>query len=385
MSRLMHRSEGLHVQLRGRVYYYVRRIPADLRAHYRADRVSISLRTRSESHAHRASHSLTQRLDDYWLGLRLQKADIPAISLLRTEQGLPKQDEFRLSDALALYLKLKGSDRDAVFKRTAQRNVEYAINVAGDKAVDAYSTTDAAKLRDWLIERGMGKATVKRVFSSVRAIVNLAISEQGLTGRNGFVGTYMPDSLRETERKPISLPAIRQIQNACYKHDDDIRWLVALISDTGMRLGEACGLAKSDIVLDADTPHVRLRPHPWRRLKTDGSERQIPLVGASLWAAKRLMTQNPTVDIAFVRYCNGQRTNANSASAALNKWLRTLTTEPAVIHGFRHSLRDRLRAVECPSDIVDQIGGWTTAGVGQGYGSGFPQTVAEKWLRKITY
>ena len=29
-----------------------------------------------------------------------------------------------------------------------------------------------------------------------------------------------------------------------------------------------------------------------------------------------------------------------------------------VIHSFRHSMRDRLREVECPSDIIDQIGGW---------------------------
>ena len=34
---------------------------------------------------------------------------------------------------------------------------------------------------------------------------------------------------------------------------------------------------------------------------------------------------------------------------------------------FRHSLRDRLRAVECPADIIDQIGGWSTSGVGQQY------------------
>ena len=35
-----------------------------------------------------------------------------------------------------------------------------------------------------------------------------------------------------------------------------------------------------------------------------------------------------------------------------------------VTHSFRHSLRDRLRAVQCPSDMIDQIGGWSTAGVG---------------------
>ena len=31
-----------------------------------------------------------------------------------------------------------------------------------------------------------------------------------------------------------------------------------------------------------------------------------------------------------------------------------------------------LRAVQCPADIADQIGGWATDGVGQGYGSGYP-------------
>ena len=34
-------------------------------------------------------------------------------------------------------------------------------------------------------------------------------------------------------------------------------------------------------------------------------------------------------------------------------------------------MRDRLRAVQCPADMIDQIGGWTTAGVGQSYGEGY--------------
>ena len=43
--------------------------------------------------------------------------------------------------------------------------------------------------------------------------------------------------------------------------DDEARWLVALISDTGMRLSEAAGLSKEDIHLDADIPYVEIRPH----------------------------------------------------------------------------------------------------------------------------
>ncbi len=88
-------------------------------------------------------------------------------------------------------------------------------------------------------------------------------------------------------RRPIPTDKLRVIQKACQTTDDEPRWLVALISDTGMRLSEAAGLAREDIVLDADIPHVIIRPHPWRRLKTKGSERTLPLVGASLWAAER--------------------------------------------------------------------------------------------------
>ena len=35
-------------------------------------------------------------------------------------------------------------------------------------------------------------------------------------------------------------------------------------------------------------------------------------------------------------------------------------------------MRDRLRAVECPSDVIDQIGGWLTHRVGKSYGLGYP-------------
>ena len=46
-------------------------------------------------------------------------------------------------------------------------------------------------------------------------------------------------------------------------------------------------------------------------------------------------------------------------------------------------MRDRLRAVQCPSDMIDQIGGWTTAGVGQGYGEGYAAQTIYNWVLKI--
>ena len=107
----------------------------------------------------------------------------------------------------------------------------------------------------------------------------------------------------------------------------------------------------------------------------------MPLVGASLWAAKRLQQHDSSY--AFPRYCDGQTCNANSASAALNKWLKPRVNEDAVVHSLRHSMRDRLRAVECPSDIIDQIGGWSSGKIGEGYGDGYSVAMKWKWLRKI--
>ena len=44
--------------------------------------------------------------------------------------------------------------------------------------------------------------------------------------------------------------------------DDEARWLVALIADTGMRLFEAAGLHIDDIVLEDETPYINLTQHP---------------------------------------------------------------------------------------------------------------------------
>jgi len=168
-----------------------------------------------------------------------------------------------------------------------------------------------------------------------------------------------------------------------YKHyDDDMRWLIALISDTGIRLAEAAGLAVTDLVLDHDVPHIIIQQHVWRTLKTASSERRIPLVGASMWAAQRILSE-PNSVYAFSRYNKDSFTNANSASAGLNKWLKGYVPNKCSIHSFRHSMRDRLRAVNCPTEMIDQIGGWSRKSVGQGYGDGFDLTSISPIVQRI--
>jgi integrase len=382
MLKMMHINDVKHLCERDGVFYFVRRVPVDVLPYYSSNRISISLKTKSASSAVRASKSINQRLEDYWLGLRLQNMDIPAIQVVRGSNDL-KNNTIHLSEACELYLRLKGVGKDKVFIRTANRNTGYVTKLLGDRPISSYSSNEAAQFRDWCIDKGMGIKTVKRVFSSIRAIINLAIAEEGLDCSNAFAKTYFPDDDNAQSRQPISIQDIRKVQSLCRDADDEMRWLIALISDTGMRLGEAAGLLKEDIKLDNRIPHIDLKPHPWRSLKTKGSQRLIPLTKEALWASKRLLDANHDSIFAFPRYCDERGCKANSASGGLNKWLHQYVPDNCVIHSFRHSLRDRLRAVECPSDIVDAIGGWKTSGVGHGYGNGYPLKVLEKWMNSI--
>lgn len=288
-----------------------------------------------------------------------------------------------LSEAVTVYLNLKGNGRPMTFHRAAERSCGYVIDAVGNKDLRAYTKADANKFRDTLIMRGLSGTSITRIFGTVRAVTNFAASEMGVSFANPFGGVYYDRQAGVQEREPLPIHVIDAVQSECQLLDDDLRWFVALVSDTGLRLGEAAGLALEDLVIDGPSPKVVIREHPWRRLKTASSARSVPLVGASLWAAKRICSTVSDGVYAFPRYNSSGQTNANSASAALNKWLKPMVPERCTMHSFRHSLRDRLRAVECPSDIVDQIGGWQSDGVGQTYGRGYPISVLRKWLQAI--
>ena len=367
MHKLMYTNASQYVSNRDGVFYYIRRVPHDVRQHYASSRISFSLRTKSLRSAARTASSVTQRLEDYWLGLRLQQMDIPAIHLVKADDV--EDNSPLLLDAVEMHLNTKGKT-DKTFIRTARRNAAYVAKVLGNKPITSYATSEAAKFRDWCFKQGMSLNTVKRVFTAVRSVINLTMREYGINGTNAFSGTFMPDRPDASARQPIPNDILKIIQDRCQSTDDEMRWLVALISDTGMRLAEAVGLSRADICLGEEIPYVNIRPHPWRRLKTSGSQREVPLVGCSLWAAKQALTASGSHYL-FPKYCNDRGCNSNSASAALNKWLKQTVGPKYVIHSFRHSMRDRLRAVGCPSDMIDQIGGWSSGKVGEGYGNGY--------------
>lgn len=380
-----------HTFTKDGIFYFRRRVPVELRRHYSSPKISYSLRTRSARVAAARAVRAASQLDEYWYHLRCRDGDLPGKHMLRMGVAGPGQQQvggggvnidcMRLSEAVVTYLRLKGEGKGVTFHRAAERACGYVIDTCGDKPLTSYTKSDANAFRDALIARGMAGSSITRVFGTVRSIINFAASEEGIELTNPFGKVYYDRSAGVSDRKPIPVKAIRTVQAECYRLDDEMRWLVAMVADTGMRLAEAAGLLCEDIVQDADGNFTaRITPHPWRRLKTAGSTREVPLIGSARWAAERLLEAQDGTGFAFPRYNKTGTTNANAASAGLDKWLKPYVPDGATLHSFRHSMRDRLRAVECPADVVDQIGGWQTEGVGHGYGSGYPIAVLRKWI-----
>jgi len=342
----------------------------------------VSLRTKHLGTAKSLARRLYDQITNDFHVLRWKQTENNFTKYLRNTQIVNSASNApTISEAATLYVEMKQQSANKAFTQSVDRAVRYLIEVTQDRQIDLLTRDDANKYRDYLLAKGLSVASAKRVISVIRAIVNFVCREKELPEVTAFASLLFVQEDSAKKRKPIPVDLLKPLQQECFDIGDENRLIIALISDTGMRLSEALGLAVSDVVLDADIPHLIIRNHKWRRLKTASSSRLIPLTGASLIAAKLALEKSDGVTL-FGKYFNGTEIKSNSASAALGKWLKPRVPEGCTVHSFRHSIRDRLREVLCPVDVADAIGGWARDGVGEGYGDGFSLRVKLEWLEK---
>ncbi len=357
-------------------------MPSDLKDLYKVSRLTYSLKTKCPKTAKKQVGDAIHKLEMYWNKVRMDN-ELPCNQFLVSSTNNQSNDSsIKFTKAAHLYLELKGKNKGVTFYNSVQRATRYIISSIGDKDLASYTRANANSLRDYLLKRELAGSSITRILAIVKAIFNFTNNEYGLNLKNHFSGLQYDRFARVGSREPIPIDDIRAIQKRCIEIDDELRWLVALISDTGMRLAEATGLLVEDIRLDSEVPFVEVQSHSWRPLKTKGSKRYIPLVGKALWSANRIMEMSPS-KFAFPRYNTSTFSNTNTASASLNKWLRSEGFREYTMHSFRHSLRDRLRYVGCPSEIADQIGGWSNKTVGQSYGNGYRLCGLNFWMQKL--
>lgn len=313
--------------------------------------------------------------------------------LNKTEQVVVKllqgKEEFLLSDALDFYLNehpKRGRLTFPKLEEDARRVWGKLTALLGDKIFTEVTRDHARLFRDSLMVP-LSTGSVRRSLNTVCAVFRFAIKERTIQGHNNvFEGlTIAGEGLDTRKRESLDAEQLKLLREKCLAADDPMRWVLSIQMDAGSRIAEVVGLALEDIHIEGvATPYVDFKPHPWRTLKTDGSIRKVPLVGHALWAAQRVVeTARKGQRYAFPQYIRDGLCNADSASASLNKWMRSQGINKTT-HCFRHTMRDRLRHVGAPKDIQDAVGGWGKASIGENYGEGYALDTLRHWMQKTS-
>ena len=84
------------------------------------------------------------------------------------------------------------------------------------------TAADTARLRNYLIGKGMTAASVRRVFGTVKAITSLAVREYGIACPNVFANVFIPDDEKASTRLPIPDYNLVATQKECVERPQRI-------------------------------------------------------------------------------------------------------------------------------------------------------------------
>jgi len=350
-------------------YYYNRRVPKHA-VHSYGSFIRLAL-CKDPVEAEAYAKRLGNVLEGAWSNpLRLEPVDLAGI----IESFKPRSS--LLSEMSEEYLALRQIDQTP--PRVALRTF---ISIAGDRNVRDYTREDAKLFVDHLEVKGNKTATIRRRINSLSAIMNYAYSELDLDKRNPFTRLFIRNEGNDVfKRATFSKEQLKQGYDKALTSGSTVKLLMPLLGETGCRLAEIVGLRLEDIDLENDLIHIR--PNPARRLKNKTSERVLPLVGYARTAMEQAMLDADDQWL-YPRYIKAGHSYATHTSNAFNSWLKR-DFGGLMAHSLRHTFRDRLRAVECPMDVIDQIGGWrSVGGIGASYGEGYEVEIIRKIMTKL--
>ena len=350
-------------------YYYNRRVPKHAVAAYGS--FVRQYLSKCPDEAAEYAKRLGYVLEASWSNTtRIQPVDVATI----IESFKPKS--VLLSEMAEEYLALR--EIDQVPPRTALATF---VSLAGDRDVSTYTREDAKLFVHHLQLKGNKTATIRRRINSLSAILNYALAELDLDKRNPFTRLIIRNEGHDAQKRgTFTNEQLKNGYDKAIASGSQIKLLMPLLGETGCRLAEIVGLELQDVDMEKGLIHIR--PNSIRRLKTKNSERTLPLVGYAKTAMEQALKDSDEKHL-FPTYIRKGKCKADHASAALGKWLKK-DFDGLTAHCLRHSFRDRLRAVECPLELIDQIGGWRSVGsIGSSYGKGYELKAIKHWIAKI--
>ncbi|MEP5760883.1 MAG: site-specific integrase [Litoreibacter sp.] len=228
------------------------------------------------------------------------------------------------------------------------------------------------QFRDKMLNEGSSPATVMRRISSIKPIIQHIIREQLEDGlRNHFAELPVEELREENEkekREALTVLEITKVIDKLGTKNRELQDLWVLLTFTGARGNEICGLAWDDVKLDHETPHILIRPNSIRGTKNN-TKRGIPLIGAALKTLTVRAGGHRQDEPVFPSYSRSR--GADAASTMLVKimkqadvWVKTRK----VPYSLRHAHKDWMTRV-APRDICGRMHDHSGGSIEANYGS----------------
>lgn len=303
-----------------------------------------------------------------------------------------------VSELHALWLKQE--DRPPSTVKEMQRAVDRFIKVSGDTRLKAIARRDVTAFSDKMREpggvtpEGVSIPTTNTTLSLLSALLGFAV-KRNLIENNPARGTQLKDNRRAREkRREFDAPALGAIfGSAIYAADERpdggageaAYWLPLLALYTGARINELCQLHPGDVAQEGYTDAKGKAQKAWvvriehdaakgQRVKTEGSERRVPL-------------HPDLVKLGFVKYAQAQagkpllfdRLSMGPKETRLagnwGRWFARymrdtcgVTDERMTFHSFRHTFKHHMRQCQVPKDVNDALTGHETGDAADAYG-----------------
>jgi len=317
-------------------------------------------------------------MDPYYDGSTGEYVDMPARTeaLAKALHSGMNAATMTIQDGFYFYLKEKKKDtpdRSHIQEVRYNRHLQHVIKTLGNRAIASLIREDARDVRDAWLDEGKNPATVKRYINDVKAVLSYTARENDIPYINPFQALEMPPTTAPSYKEVLPLPehVMDEVEKDLGQREDQILiQLYTILKFTGARLSEITGLWISEIHLDTDMPYIEINRRLGRPLKSEWSQREIPLTPSPLSAIRERLKVAKEDQHLFEKFKD--KKGETLGSARLMKAIRKVTKQHHHrAHSLRHNFRDRGRE-KLPErlEVRNAIEGRPfSAGEGARYGS----------------
>lgn len=251
--------------------------------------------------------------------------------------------------------------------------VESFKTACGDLDIRAIRREHSVK---WIADcRSLGQAdnTIRRRAECLSALWKRWHGDMALVAANPFADLKLNAGKKKDAKLPFAPVHLQAIDAYIEKARASRRGLSrthiiwTVLKYTGARPAEIAGLAVEDVFLNEDAPFIWIRPNALRRLKTESSQRMIPLVGPALDMMRDAVAGKES---GGVFYDDGDFKWQN-VSDMLNIGLRRVGIKQGRLSAgsFRHTMKQALREAKVREDLQRYALGHTGGAVADNYGA----------------